>query len=374
MEKSLYIHIPFCRSKCAYCDFYSINYDKDIAFDFVDVLSSQIEELPNNFTTIYIGGGTPTALDRSLLVKLLKSLRSKASGAVEFTIEANPESLTKEKIKLFLREGINRISIGFQSFENTKLKKLSRIHTSGEAASAVYLAKRGGFKNISVDLIFGVWGQSLDEWKGELSQAVKLPINHISTYALTYEKHTPIFKRLKSKEITPLTDSAVALMYEHTQRFLSKKGFSQYEVSSFAREGCVCRHNLIYWDNGNCTGLGPCAVSFFDGRRTRNIPYVQGYIDKVANGKNPVVFEEKLSGEKLARETAALKIRTRVGVDFAWFRQRTGYDFCELMKDELSQLIDTGLLRYRRRLKKKKGVCLRKKGFLFADTVSSAFL
>ena len=122
MEKSLYIHIPFCRSKCAYCDFYSINYDKNMAFDFVDVLSSQIEELPNNFTTIYIGGGTPTALGRPLLARLLKSLRSKASGAVEFTIEANPESLTKEKIKLFLREGINRISIGFQSFENTKLK------------------------------------------------------------------------------------------------------------------------------------------------------------------------------------------------------------------------------------------------------------
>ncbi len=373
-EKSLYIHIPFCRKKCRYCDFYSIEYQKDIVADYIDILCSQISNLKDTFSSIYIGGGTPSILDIKLWEKILISLYYLAKKSIEFTVEANPESLNREKILLFRDGGVNRLSLGIQSFDNLKLKKLGRIHSKEEAVKKLILAKDNGFANISIDLIFGVWGQNFDIWEKELESAVNLPVKHISIYCLTYEAGTPIFNQLKEKRIIPLDENVVIKMYKHNRKYLAKKKFLQYEVSSFAKKGYECRHNMNYWKNNMYLGLGPGAVSFTDGIRQRNIADVRDYLSRLRKGDELVVFKEKLSPLDSAKETAALKIRTKEGIMFDWFKTQTGFSFMEIESSSIDELVRKGLIGYKRGKNKQIGVCLTLKGFLFSDTVSSSFL
>lgn len=366
---SLYIHIPFCRKKCLYCDFYSTRYCYGFARSYIDILCKQIKRLDGDFYTIYIGGGTPTVLEGRLLRKLLKSLYKIARKTVEFSVEANPESLDKQKLKLLLSEGVNRISIGVQSLYDQKLRKLGRIHSAKEALRAVCLAKGEGFKNIGIDLIFGLWQETLSSWKEELSLAVKLPVNHISAYSLTYEKNTPLFDKLNKKKIISLADTITSKMYKYCMDYLPKRGFMQYEVSNFAKNGFFCKHNLNYWENSPYIGLGPSAVSYRGGIRNRNLVNTEKYIEKIEIGKSPIVFQEKLSPEKYAKETAALKIRTKEGINFQWFRKKTGFDFRYFEKSAIKNLITQRLIRYVRVRGKMVGICLTKKGFLFCDSV-----
>ncbi len=371
---SLYIHIPFCRRKCLYCDFYSVAYDENLARAYTDVLCEQIKRSDGQFSTIYIGGGTPTILGGSSWNKLLPALKSHISQGAEFTIEANPESLSKEILKLFSASGTNRLSLGLQSFNDKKLKDLGRIHNAACAQEAVIMAKSAGFNNISIDLIFGIWNESPGDWKEELEKAVTLPVTHISCYGLTYEKGTPLFEMKEKGAIAPLEDEGAARMYEYAQDFLEKKGFVRYEVSNFAKEGFFCKHNLNYWENNPYLGLGASAVSYIDGVRKENIPDAKEYIGRVKAGKDLTVFQEELSSVDRAKETAAVKIRTREGIYFDWFRRKTGLDFCELESAALARLTDTGLISYNMLDFKPAGVSLTSKGFLFSDTVCGAFL
>ena len=374
MTKALYIHIPFCRVKCPYCDFYSIPHKEAIAQEYIRALCKQIDQLGKSFSTIYIGGGTPTVLEKTLLKQLLKSLERLISRGCEFTIEANPESLTKDKIAILIDGGLNRISIGAQSLLDSKLKKLSRIHSAKKVYQAITLAKKGGFSNISIDLIFGIWAEVFKEWQRELKEVVELPVTHISTYALTYERTTPLFKKLKQGKVSPLEEGAVASFYKFAIDYLPKNGFSHYEVSNFAKNGYRCQHNLNYWHNYSYFGLGACAVSFLEGVREKNIADVRGYIDKLERNLSPVVSKERLSKLRGAKETAALKVRTKQGIDFKWFDKHSGFSFRELESGQLDWLIDEGLIRYRRQKGQISGIYLTKKGFLFADTVSSSLL
>lgn len=355
MPQSLYIHIPFCKKKCLYCDFYSVAHESAIVKTYVSALASQINQINSSFSTIYIGGGTPTILDENLLEKLLSSLNNKIKKDTEFTVEANPESLTPQKIDLFLRYKVNRLSIGVQSLDDEKLKKLGRLHDVKTALTAIRNAKNSGFKNISIDLIFGLWDEKLDDWKEELKKAVSLPIKHLSCYALSYEKKTPLYKKIKNKEIVPLGDILAAKMFKYAIDYLPPKGFLHYEVSNFSKRDYECRHNLNYWQNNEYIGIGSGAVSYVNGERTKNI--------------GTKIFREKLSAEKKAKETAALKIRTKEGIDFAWFKEKTGFDVKELVGDSLGYLLKNNLIRINN-----KKVRLTKKGFLFCDTVSSSFL
>ena len=234
---SLYIHIPFCRKKCGYCDFYSLTYQKDIADSYVSILCKQIKILNRDFTTIYIGGGTPSVLNIDHWKKLFTSLKKITGKTKEFTIEANPESLDDDKIKLFYGNGVNRISLGLQSLKNKKLKQLGRIHSTQDSEKALLLAKKRGFTNINADFIFGVWGESLNSWKKELKKIVKLPVTHISLYFLTYEKDTPIFREVKKRTISPLNEDIVAQMYEYNMGYLPRRGFIQYEISN--SQSCI---------------------------------------------------------------------------------------------------------------------------------------
>lgn len=375
MATSLYIHIPFCRRKCVYCDFYSTVYERPLSLRYVDAIISQAGRLEKPFKTIYIGGGTPTALDRHVLEKLLASLRPGIGPGTEFTVEANPESLDGDKLAVMRDNGVNRLSVGVQSLDDWKLKKLGRLHDAARARSALSDAAKKGLFNLSADFIFGVPGETPAGWERELEEASRLPVKHISCYSLTYEKSTPLFAALENGSVIPVGEDAEARMYESAIDRLALRGFKQYEVSSFALDGCRCRHNLNYWDNDDYIGLGASAVSYVGGVRARNVPDVAEFIRLSEAGRPCVSSSERLSPVRRARETAAVKIRTRDGIAFEWFSRKTGYDFMKLESKPMEKLVKDGLIRY------KKGpggeVCgieLKRKGFLFCDTVSSAFL
>jgi len=374
MIPSLYVHIPFCKRKCLYCDFFSVIYNERSTSSYIETIYRQIGLLNNQFSTIYIGGGTPTILENSLLEKLLKGLKALIHNSAEFTIEANPDSLNEKKIRLLLDNGVNRLSVGVQSFNDLKLKRLGRIHNSKRAKEAIVMAGKKGFKNISIDLIYGVWDEDMKGWEKDLKEAVDLPITHLSCYGLTYEKETPLYEAMKNGSIKPLSDETVAEMYEKAIDYLSVRGFKQYEVSNFAREGYACRHNLNYWDNNPYIGIGASAVSYIDGARKENIPDVEEYIRRSDREERPIVSSERLSPVRRAKETAALKIRTKEGIDFKWFKDRTGFDFLTLEKNALKELIDKKLIKYKKDDISSYGICLKRRGFLFCDTVSSALL
>jgi oxygen-independent coproporphyrinogen-3 oxidase len=341
---------------------------------YCDILVNQIEALSGEFSTIYIGGGTPTVLSLESLKKIFLSLRKFSNRCTEFTVEANPESLTEEKLSLFLDEGVNRISIGAQSFDNSKLKRLGRLHDGPRAAEAVAKARKSGFENIGIDLIFGVWDESLPVWRDDLKIASDLPITHISCYGLTYEAGAPIKECVKNGSIIPLPEEKSADMYNLAISYLADKGFAQYEISNFSRPGFCCKHNNGYWDNDPYTGLGPSAVSYANGVRLENIADISGYIDKVSSGIQPIGSSEKLSLEDRAKETAAVKIRTMEGIGFNWFRKKTSLELPNLERDVLPKLIADGLIEYGNIGLAAEGVRLTHKGILFCDTVSSAFL
>lgn len=377
MERSLYIHMPFCKRKCLYCDFYSIPYDHRLSREYIEVIISQIKRLPGRFTTVYIGGGTPTVLDPELLKSVLKALKPKlaARSEGEFTVEANPESLDDRRIKILLDSGVNRLSIGVQSIRDVKLKKLGRLHNAKKARESVYLAAKRGFSNISIDLIFGVWGERPEDWKREVEEASVLPVKHISCYSLTYEKGTPLLTAILNKTIQPIEDDLASEMYEMAIDLLAGGGFRQYEISNFAkRGGYECRHNISYWENNHYTGIGASAVSYISGVRAKNVSSVPEYIKRHKDGVSLIDSNEKLSSVRRAKETAAIKIRTSDGIDFKWFRDKTGYDLLKLDRDAVTDLLSKDFIRYKREGARLTGVALKHRGYLFCDTVSAALL
>lgn len=369
MKSALYIHIPFCRQKCLYCDFYSAEYSESLAGSYISVILKELQGLSQDFPSIYIGGGTPSILSLDLLDKLLSGLKKFIKPEMEFTIEVNPESVDSEKLNLFLDKGINRISIGAQSFDDKKLNSLGRIHNAKQASEAIGLSKKSGFKNINIDMIFGVGGENLKAWQSELEKAIGCGCQHISCYSLSYEKDTPLFRMREKKAIAPLDDEIAADMYAYTISCLPKMGFEHYEVSNFAKPGFECAHNLNYWDNNSYVGLGPSAVSYADGSRSENVRDAEEYVDRYKKGASLVARSKKLSGIKMAKETAGVKIRVKQGIDYDWFKNKTGFDFKEIEKDALGDLAEQGLIEYN-----EKNVRLTDKGFLFSDTVSSAFI
>jgi len=376
-RQGLYIHIPFCKSKCLYCDFYSELYTEGLADSYISVILKQIRELNQNFSSIYIGGGTPSVLSRDLLDKLLSGLKRFIGLDTEFTIEVNPESVDEEKLKLFLDKGVNRISIGVQSLDDKKLKSLGRIHGASEAMEAIELSKKTGFKNISIDMMFGISSEDLTAWQAELEKAVACGCRHISCYSLSYEKDTPLFRMREKRDITPLDDETMAGMYGYAMSYLPKMGFEHYEVSNFAKPGFECRHNLNYWDNNPYVGLGPSAVSYIDGARSENVRDAKEYVDRYKKGVSIIVYKEKLSELRMAKETAGVKIRVKQGIDYEWFKNKTGFDFENIMeKGTIDELFKDDLLEYKidKATRERTGIMLTEKGFLFSDTVSSAFL
>ena len=336
---SLYIHVPFCLSKCLYCDFYSIPYNSQIADDYIKALCRGIGVRKNDIhslKTIYIGGGTPSILSEKDISKILDTvinIYSVNTGA-EITIEANPKTITPEKAKGFLSSGINRISMGIQSFSDKELLILGRAHNTEDAINTFGDLRAAGFQNISIDLIYGIPGQSLEQWGLTLQRAIELGPEHISAYELTPEQGTPLFDMLQQGKLVMPDEDALADMFYKGIDTLNEHGYTHYEISNFAKPGFECRHNLNYWDRGEYIGLGASAHSFSGRTRTANISDVKKYIEGMKSGKLPVSETTEIKEDEELSELIFLGLRKTEGISFNLFPEETAETIKKAVKDK----------------------------------------
>lgn len=315
-NKGLYVHIPFCDHKCIYCDFYSIITNDNIN-SFLDSLKKEISYYSalygtgKKFSTIYLGGGTPSLMDPSYITAIIDKLYSSFSldSDAEITLETNPGTVNKEKLKSFKDSGVNRLSVGVQSFDNSDLKFLTRIHNCSAAIETIKNAAEI-FDNISLDLIFNLPGQTREKWMKNLKQAVKLPVKHISAYSLILERGTILKKMVLDRKINLNDDDSDADLYELTINYLSENGFRQYEVSNFSKPGFECKHNLIYWQYGEYLGFGTSAHSFINRKRWWNFSSLKRYISEIDLTGKASAGEETLSTDKSVSEYIMLALRS----------------------------------------------------------------
>ena len=316
----LYIHVPFCRSKCPYCGFYSIAATSLIP-RWLEAFKKETALYKNQFNvfdSLYLGGGTPTFLEISVLTDIVEQVFDNFDFAPdsELTIEANPSDLTRGKIKALKDLTFNRISLGVQSFDDRILSFLGRTHTAGEAEKALKTLRSSGFENIGIDLIYGFQGLSHKKWIDTLKKALAFQPEHISCYELTFEKRTP-FEKLKNKgTISPLSEKEACVFFIETSEFLEDKGYIHYEISNFARdEGRYSRHNSKYWSHIPYLGLGPSAHSFCNSRRWWNVRSVRKYCEALQEEKAPVQGFEDLTEDQLRIEAISLGLRCKQGFD-----------------------------------------------------------
>ncbi len=316
-ESALYIHIPFCDHKCIYCDFYSIITSDNIS-SFLQSLKKEIKYYGENYssnriiTSIFFGGGTPSLMQPEYLEEIISSIAENftVSAEAEITMETNPGTVDKEKLRKFRSSGINRISIGVQSFNDDELKFLTRVHNSSTAVETLHIASEVGFENISLDLIFNLPKQTKQIWLSNLKQAIQLPIKHISTYSLILERGTILNKMVLDGKVKMQSDDHDADLYETTIDFLTQNGFYQYEVSNFTKPGYECKHNNAYWQYKDYLGLGTSAHSFVDGKRWWNYSSLKRYINEIDTNGNAVANHEELSPEEFHNEYVMLALRS----------------------------------------------------------------
>jgi oxygen-independent coproporphyrinogen-3 oxidase len=370
---SLYIHIPFCISKCIYCDFNSIVIKSQVVDEYLKAIEKELQSAAGkySFTTVFIGGGTPTVLNETQLDRLLSMISKHVdvTNLKEYTIEVNPGTLSDEKTFIMKNSHVNRISIGIQSFNDRYLKLLGRIHSANEAIDVYFNVREKGFNNISIDLIYGYPAQSLNEWKKDLRECCKLDPEHISAYCLTYEQGTPIVKMTESGSLKKLSEEEELKMYEFTNDFLCDKGYNHYEISNFAKQGKECRHNTVYWENREYIGIGAGAFSYVNGERYCNMKNVKEYVSSVTSKKNLICFSEKLPQKKRASEILIMALRMTSGISRKEFIQRSGFDLNELFEKQLNNLTQAGLINF-----DDERVKLTRKGLSVADSVMMEFV
>ncbi len=319
MRAFLYIHIPFCVKKCIYCDFFSLPYDEPAVRTYVDALCKELnlKKHPDAaLKTIYIGGGTPTLLPAECFRQLLKCLRSNYhfSSEIEITVEANPGTVDKAKIDTLLSLGVNRLSFGVQSFNDSELMTLGRIHSSDEALRSIESIKKAGLKNFSIDLMYGIPGQSMESWRESLTKAIELSPSHISAYELTPEENTPLYPLIQSRKITMPNEELILEMYNYAIDYFAGSGYTHYEISNFAKPGLQCVHNLNYWDRGEYIGAGAGAHSFISGIRSMNTKDINEYAATLNSGRIPEIQSMKLTPEDEIKEFIFLGLRKIGGI------------------------------------------------------------
>jgi oxygen-independent coproporphyrinogen-3 oxidase len=369
----IYIHIPFCERKCIYCDFYSVE-NLNLIDRFTESLLKEIEifsieaDFFNDsiFDTIYFGGGTPSLLEPAQIEKILNKLSQsfKISSNPEITLETNPGTVDKRKLLEFKNLGVNRISFGVQSFFDDDLKFLGRIHTGEDAFKCVNDSFEVGFENVSIDLIFGLPGQTVEKWLENLKFAVSLNVPHISAYNLIVERGTPLHELFSLGKVQIPEDEIQAQLYERTIDFLENAGYVHYEVSNYAFEGFESRHNLKYWQYENYIGFGPSAHSFWINKRWWNFANLNKYINALDLGKIPVANFEILDEEKMIEEFIYLGLRSK-GINVARFKGKFGFEFVDGdIKDEIEELERAGYITIEDDFIK-----LTPKGFLLCDEI-----
>jgi len=327
---SFYIHIPYCVRRCGYCDFNTytpaeLQVSEDltkISNNHIDLLIAEADQARASvkttapIPTIFFGGGTPTLMEPSDLKRVLRHLEDKFGFTpdIEITIEANPDTVSKEKLAAFREIGINRISFGMQSGVDHVLKVLDRTHNPANVSKATNWAKEVGFKEISVDLIYGAPGESIEDWQKTIQTALALPITHISAYALIVEAGTKLAGQVKRGEVNIPEDDQTADKYLIADESFTKAGFTWYELSNWAKAGSECRHNIAYWVGANWWGLGPGAHSHVDGVRFWNVKHPAAYQERLTTGAEPIQEREILTGEQMASERLMLEIRLKSGI------------------------------------------------------------
>lgn len=328
--QSLYVHVPFCESKCDYCDFYSIApIDLELISRYLQALRIELQlrggVLDTPLKTVFIGGGTPTFLSAEKLSEFFSIFNSLVDDDTEFSIESNPGTLDERKVDVLLAGGVNRVSLGVQSFCDDDLKKLGRIHNSQAVTAAVDLLRCCGITNLNMDLIYALPGQTLERWLDNLRQAVELCPEHISCYALSYEHGTAFYDSLLAGEFFEHTDEAQEEMYYATIDYLKEAGYEHYETSNFALPGKRCQHNLVYWRNEEYLGLGPAAASYIDRSRLTSEAYLDIWAESLIEQGSPGPMEIEqpdLRGEMA--ETLMLGLRLTEGISQASFENRFG--------------------------------------------------
>jgi oxygen-independent coproporphyrinogen-3 oxidase len=369
------VHIPFCARICPYCAFYKERADSSQTQRFCEALLGELATFAGNLEparpratefqlrpeTIFFGGGTPTALTTAQLEFLLSGMREQLdlSGLVEWTVEANPGSVSPRKAALLRNFGVSRLSLGVQSWDNELLKLLGREHDAAQAATSFRILREAGFRNISIDLMFGLPGQTLAQWESDLKKTIALQPEHISTYCLTYEEDTDFFLRHARGEFREDPESDAQFL-ESAMQMLEEAGFEHYEISNYARPGFASAHNHGYWAGEDYLGVGPSAFSTVGMRRWQNVCDYRGYADRVLAGSSPVESVEVLTPEMKQTERIALALRTREGIPSgelaAW-------------PEESSEFIGLGLLR-----ELNGNFVLTPRGKLLADSVAEAFI
>ncbi|KEI00976.1 coproporphyrinogen III oxidase [Clostridium botulinum] len=343
---SLYIHIPFCKQKCLYCDFTSYCGKESQMLAYAKALSREIDNIKHKkIKTIFIGGGTPTYLSLEGWNILKKSIdKLQKSDDLEFTVESNPKTFDKEKLKILKVMGVNRISIGLQAWQDKHLKALGRIHTREEFLKSYKMAREVGFKNINIDLMFGIPNQSFDEWKETLNEITKLNPEHLSCYSLIIEEGTPFYNLYENDKINLPSEELERKMYWYTLKFLKEKGYNQYEISNFSKENKECRHNLVYWNLNEYIGCGVSAHSYSEGYRYRNSDKIEEYIKLIENNQSPIVEKIKNSLKSDIEEFIFMGLRKIKGISLEEFNKRFKKSIYELYSDVICKHKTEGLL------------------------------
>ena len=365
--RAAYVHVPFCRHRCGYCNFSVVAGRDDLTQAFLDALARELSELgtPREVDTLFIGGGTPTHLQPRELVRLLETVQywfPTASG-YEWSVESNPADLSREKTEILATHGVTRISLGVQSFQDRKLGLLERDHRCHEVIQAFDLARRH-VASVSIDLIFGVPGETLAEWERDLRQAIALKPDHLSTYSLTFERGTLFWNRRRKGDLRPLDEDIAGRLYERCIDALEAAGWDHYEVSSFALPGHRCRHNEVYWTGGEYFAAGPGAARFIDGHREANHRSTSTYLRCLREGRNPVQESELLDAEMVARERLVFGLRRLEGVALTRFQRDTGYSVQQLAGDAVTRFLDMRLLE-----KTETHLRLTRRGLLVSDSL-----
>ena len=376
MDKiSLYIHIPFCAQKCLYCDFPSFARKDHLRKDYIEALNKEIislREKHNNLEikTIFIGGGTPSVLEANELECLLKEVaKLNMAKDIEYSMECNPGNLTEEKLEVMKKYGVNRISMGLQAKQDNLLKGLGRIHNYKTFKENFLLAKKVGFNNINVDLMFGLPNQSLNEWEETLREIISLEPAHISAYSLIIEEGTAFYNLYENDKLKLPTEEEERKMYHLAKKILEENGFNQYEISNYAKEGKECRHNLAYWNMDNWIGVGSAAASYINGKRIKNISSVEEYINSI-NEKGEAV-EEIINNSKNdnMEEFMFMGLRKINGIDENEFKNRFSMNINDVYGEILNKYIGEGLL-----IRESGRIFLSEKGIEISNVIMADFL
>ncbi len=346
--RAAYVHVPFCAHQCGYCDFAIATGQDHLIELYLDALAAELAMLgaPQPVRTLFLGGGTPSHLSARQLERLLTDLGRwlPLEAGSEVSVEANPDSLSDDKVAVLADHGVTRVSLGAQSFHAHLLGALDRAHSPAEVPRAVERVRRR-IGQVSLDLIFGVPGQALPEWENDLQQALALAPDHVSTYGLTYEKGTPLWKRRKRGEVIALGEEAELALYAAGIDVLEGAGFEHYEISNFALPGRRCRHNETYWANEAYFGFGMGAARYVLGRREINTRDLRGYLRRALAGEPATFQSEELGPEERAQETMAIQLRRAEGIERSSFRAQTGFVLEEVAGRRLGEMVEQELLR-----------------------------